>query len=189
MAKMSALKMREDYNGKEIKCLIVEDYNTGDIIKYYNPKEFEDIIESTDSMFLTKVYSPSSSEKEEIFKMVEDSISVVDGKAKSEISDVDIVFNLFSKLTDLEIDFENTELMNEIIKNPNELFVAIKLEMDKVLMKVFETYISTYKTLKSNPQSTDLLSKQINQKIALEEKQKNKEKIEELKRQLKELGE
>ena len=121
--------------------------------------------------------------------MVEDSISVVDGKAKSEISDVDIVFNLFSKLTDLEIDFENTELMNEIIKNPNELFVAIKLEMDKVLMKVFETYISTYKTLKSNPQSTDLLSKQINQKIALEEKQKNKEKIEELKRQLKELGE
>ena len=195
MASLKSLKMRNDEKERQIKCLIVEDYKTGDIVKYYDPKEFKNIVEQTDEMFLTKVYTPTQEEKDHLFKSLQEEIIVSDGMVEVKITEADIVMGLFKKFTDLEIDLNDKELIEEVMKNPSELFVAIKIEMDKILMSSLESYLSTYKTLKANPQAQELLEKSVELKLMTEEERLRKQKIEELKKQadetlakLKELG-
>lgn len=188
MAKLESLKMRKDDGERQIKCLIVEDFKTGDVVKYYNSNDFDLIIKETDGMFLTKVYSPTQQEKEELIKSLKDDITVEDGYVSAEITEARTVIGLFKKFTDLEIDLANNDLIEEVVANPNELFIAIKLEMDKILMSTFESYISTYKTLKSNPNAQEALVKsvEIESNIAKEnEKQKaDEQRIKELKEEL-----
>lgn len=195
MASLKSLKMRNDEEQRQIKCLIVEDYKTGDIIKYYNPNEFKNIIEKTEEMFLTKVYSPTQEEKDQLFKSLQEDIAVNDGVVEVKITEADIVMGLFKKFTDLEIDLGDKEMIDEVMKNPSELFVAIKIEMDKILMSSLESYLSTYKTLKSNPQAQELLEKGAELELMSEEERLRKQKVDELKKQaeeaiakLKELG-
>lgn len=189
MAKLQSLKLRKDDGERQIKCLIVEDYKTGDIVKYYDSDDFKDIIKDTDSMFLTKVYSPTQKEKEDLFKLVEGDIEVEDGYVSAEITEPDVVIGMFKRFTDLEIDLNDKELIEDVMSSPNDLFVAIKLEVDKILMSTFESYMSTYKTLQSNPQAQEMLSKTITlNEDAKKEDEIKKQKAEELKAQLRDLG-
>lgn len=189
MAKLQSLKLRKDDGERQIKCLIIEDYMTGDIIKHYDSDDFKDIIEDTDSMFLTKVYSPTQEEKEDLFKLVQDDIEVKDGYVSAEITESEVVIGMFKKFTDLEIDLNDKELIEDVMSNPNDLFVNIKLEMDKILMSTFESYMSTYKTLQSNPQTQEMLSKTVTlNEDAKKEDEIKKKKAEELKAQLRDLG-
>lgn len=192
MAKLSRLKLRKDENERQIHCLIVEDYKTGDITKHYDYKQFNKIIQDTDPMFLTKVYTATPQEKTELFKSLKNDMIVNDGNVEVNITESDIILNLFLKFTDIEIDINDRNLIDDVITNPNDLYIAIKLELDKILMSSFESFVSTYKTLQSNPQAQELLLNKINIDMQQDEEKERQRLIKELKeemnRRLKELG-
>ena len=117
---------------------------------------------------------------------------VNDGNVEVNITESDIILNLFLKFTDIEIDIHDRNLIDDIIANPNDLYIAIKLELDKILMSSFESFVSTYKTLQSNPQAQELLLSKINIDMQQDEEKERQRLIKELKeemnRRLKELG-
>lgn len=184
MAKLQALKMRKDEGERQIKCLIVEDVTTGDVAKYFNPTDFKKIIENTDKELLTKVYSPSVEDKQKLLEKIKDNITVGEQSVDVNITEEDMIAQLFSMFTDLEIDLKDKELIHEVVKNPNDVFIAIKIEIDKILMSVFENFIATQRTLQSNPHATELFVKD----IVDEDELKKQAEIEELQARLRELG-
>lgn len=187
MASLKSLKLRNDENNRQIKCLLVEDYTTGDLIKYYDPRDFSKIIESTDKMFLTKVYTPQ--DKDGVLDLIDKGVRDSENGVQLEVTEEDMLINMMLKFTDLEIDINDKETIKEVLENPNELFFAIKIEMEKILMSNLESFVSMYKTIQSNPQVSNILSQNVKTKeISAEEKKKLQE-IEELKARLKELGE
>lgn len=185
MAKLQSLKLRKDEGERQIKCLIVESI-TGDVIKYFNPDEFGSIIETTDKDHLTKVYSATLEDKEKMLETLKDSVTVEEGAISVNVTEADMVMGLFSMFTDLEIDLNDKELINEVMANPNDMFVAIKIEIDKILMSVFETFIATQKILQSNPNATQLIAKDVVEDV--EAKAQKEAEIKELQARLKELG-
>ena len=95
---------------------------------------------------------------------------------------------LFVMFTDLEIDLEDKELINEVVANPNDVFVAIKIEIDKILMSIFETFIATQRTLQSNPHATEMIAKDIADDMEAKAKAEKEAEIAKLKARLQELG-
>lgn len=187
MAKLESLKMRKDDGERQIKCLVVES-ESGDVVKYYNPSEFQTIINTIDKDHLTKVYSPTVEEKETMLEKIKDSIIVEDGAVNVNITEADLIMQLFTMFTDLEIDLEDKELINSVVANPNELFVAIKIEVDKILMSVFESFIATQRTLQSNPHTTEMIAKDVVENMEAKAQAEKEAKIAELKAQLADLG-
>lgn len=178
--------MRKDDGERQIKCLIVEDVATGDVIKYFNPSEFPTVIANTDKDHLTKVYSATVEDKQKMLETVKDNIVVEDDSISINLTEEDLIMQLFVMFTDLEIDLKNKELIKEVVANPNDVFVAVKIEIDKILMSIFETFIATQRTLQSNPHATEMIVKDITS--VDEEKAKKEAEIAELQARLKELG-
>lgn len=186
MAKLQSLKMRKDEGERQIKCLIVEDVATGDVVKVFNVTEFNNIMENTDKEHLTKVYSASVEDKQKLLEKIKDNIVVNNEEVSVNITEEDMIMQLFTMFTDLEIDLTNKELIKEVVANPNDLFVAIKIEIDKILMSVFETFIATQRTMQSNPHATEMIVKDI--VVDNEAEVKKQAEITELKARLKALG-
>lgn len=184
MAKLHSLKMRKDDGERQIKCLIVEDVTTGDVAKHFNHADFKKIINNTDKKFLTRVYSPTVEDKQNLLEKIKDSIVVEEQSVNVNITEEDMIMQLFVMFTDLEIDLEDKELIREVVKNPNDVFIAIKIEIDKILMAIFETFIATQRTLQSNPHATELFASD----VVNEEEVKKQKEIEELQARLRELG-
>ena len=189
MAKLSTMQMRKDDGEKQIRCLIVEDYKSGSLLKHYNPQEFKSIIKNTNLDFLTKIYSPTQKDKENIYQLIDKNLSASNGQLHTKISDEDVVVTLIKNFTDVEIDVEDVEVVKEIIANPNELFLAIKMELDKILMSMLETYVTTYKTLQANPQTMEALGEKAQERLVQQKKLEREKKMNELKKELSKLVE
>lgn len=189
MAKLSTMQMRKDDGEKQIRCLIVEDYKSGSLLKHYNPQEFKSIIKNTNPDFLTKIYSPTQKDKENIYQLIDKNLSASNGQLHTKISDEDVVVTLIKNFTNVEIDVEDVEVVKEIIANPNELFLAIKMELDKILMSMLETYVTTYKTLQANPQTMEALGEKAQERLVQQKKLEREKKMNELKKELSKLVE
>ena len=75
----------KDYKRKEIRCLIVEDFETGRVFKVNKEEEFENIIAKYTKDEITKVYNPTAKQKAEIYEMMDiKNIVFVRGKMPSE---------------------------------------------------------------------------------------------------------
>ena len=61
----------KDYKRKEIRCLIVEDFETGRVFKVNKEEEFENIIVKYTKDEITKVYNPTAKQKAEIYEMMD----------------------------------------------------------------------------------------------------------------------
>ena len=187
MAKLESLKMRKDDGERQIKCLIIEN-ESGDVVKHFNPSEFQLLINTVDKDRLVKVYSPTVKEKETMLEKIKDGIIVDDGAVNVNITEADLIMQLFTMFTDLEIDLGNKELINSVVANPNELFIAIKIEVDKILMSVFESFIATQQTLQANPHTTEMIAKDVVENMEAKAQAEKEAKIAELKAQLADLG-
>ena len=187
MAKLESLKMRKDDGERQIKCLIIEN-ESGDVVKHFNPSEFQLLINTVDKDRLVKVYSPTVKEKETMLEKIKDGIIVEDGAVNVNITEADLIMQLFTMFTDLEIDLRNKELINSVVANPNELFIAIKIEVDKILMSVFESFIATQQTLQANPHTTEMIAKDVVENMEAKAQAEKEAKSAELKAQLADLG-
>ena len=159
--KLSDLKLRNDVDGKQLRCLIVEDYQTGSVSKIRDRHRFEEVLKETDEMFLTKVYEPTSKHREELLN----TLKVHDrGGENIEIPEKVVLFHML-QFTDLELDStsfeENEELLDAIISNPNPLFLSIKNELDLIFIEAIAMLIDINNSYRQMPEEWLDVSNQI----------------------------
>lgn len=142
----------KDYKRKEIRCLVIEDFETGDILKINKKDEIEKSLLNYSENEITKIYNPSQKQLEEINSIIERN---TDGeKVYSKIDGIDMLIKIIPMLTDIEIDLnkeEDIELINEIISDPNDVFNEVVMEINKIIMNVNLKWIDNLKLLNKLP--------------------------------------
>lgn len=142
----------KDYKRKEIRCLVIEDFETGDIIKLIKKDDIEEALLTYSENEITKIYNPSQKQLEEINSIIERNS---DGeKVYSKINGIDMLIKIIPMLTDIEIDLdkeEDIELINEIISDPNDVFNEVVMEINKIIMNVNLKWIDNLKLLNKLP--------------------------------------
>lgn len=142
----------KDYKRKEIRCLVIEDFETGDILKINKKDEIEKSLLNYSENEITKIYNPSQKQLEEINSIIERN---TDGeKVYSKIDGIDMLIKIIPMLTDIEIDLnkeEDIELINEIISDPNDVFNEVVTEINKIIMYVNLKWIDNLKLLNKLP--------------------------------------
>lgn len=151
--KLSDLMLRNDVDGKQLRCLIVEDYKTGSVAKYRDRQTFEELIAQTDEMFLTKIYEPTAKERENLLKVLQS--HHVEGETSVNIPEEVVLFTML-QFTDLEFDTtdfeENKDLLQGILANPNPLFMSIKNELDLIFIESLAMLIDTQDAYRHLPE-------------------------------------
>lgn len=150
--KLSSLKRNIDdvQNGKEIRCLIVENYRTGILSIVRDRKMFDKVLNSVDSEYVTKVYNPTQEEKVELITLVEKNSVVVEGQRHVKIPEEEVFMQLL-KFTDIELSDNNEENI-EAIKNPNDLLIMVRGELNKILYQIYTDYQELQRTINSLPE-------------------------------------
>ena len=174
--KLTDLMLKNDENGKQIRCLLVEDFETGVIKKFRNRSEFNLIMAETDEMFITKIYEPTQTQRDELLKVIQENADIENNETVVSLSDAKVLF-LMLQFTDIELDSqeleETRELLEAIIENPNPLFIAIRSELELFIIETIGMVLETSKVYKAMPQDLLEVTEQLLEaKGALEEKKK-----------------
>lgn len=175
MKKLGQMSKRIDEikTGKTIRCLVVEDYKTGNIKKIRDHKMFKDVIENTDEMFLTKVYQPTEQEKIELIKYIQGNAIESNGQKHFKAKDEEVYMWLL-RFTDIEPS-ENEEENIEAINNPNELLIQVTQELSSIMMQVISQYQDVRRAYDSLPEE---FVEALNEAYEQEEEKKAEEEIE-----------
>ena len=142
----------KDYKRKEIRCLIIEDFETGNVFKAIKEEEIKNCLLKYSENEITKVYNPTQSQIEEINSIMERKAE--DSKVYSKIDGVDMLIKVIPMLTNIEVDLdreEDIELINEIISDPNDVFNEVVMELNKIIMNINLKWIDNLKLLNKLP--------------------------------------
>lgn len=196
MAKsLLSLKQRDDFNGRQIRCLIVEDLATGMLSKVREPDLFEKTMAQTPASLLTMVFEPTEADRVKLLKLIAQNVDENGEALTATIGEEDILLVLL-EMTDLDLNpielKANRQLMTEILAKPSALFISIKNELDMILLEIvtaFEEVVNAYRHMPS--EMLDASNKLLElQEMEQQNKQKieaKKQEIEHLKQQLAEL--
>ena len=142
----------KNYKRKEIRCLIIEDFETGNVFKVIKEEEIENCLLKYSENEITKVYNPTQEQIGEINSIMERKAE--DGKVYSKIEGVDMLIRVIPMLTNIEINLdreEDVELINEIISDPNDVFNEVVMELNKIIMNINLKWIDNLKLLNKLP--------------------------------------
>ncbi|MEG2289630.1 MAG: hypothetical protein RSC24_06645 [Clostridium sp.] len=145
-------RLLKDYKREELRCLIVEDFQSGDVFKVTNKEEIENALNKYTEHEITKVYNPSPKQRAEIFDMM--SMEERDGKIETKVDGNDMLMRIIPLLTDIKIDLsldEDVELINDILDDPNEVFQYVVDLLNDTLAVINARYIENLKTLGKMP--------------------------------------
>ena len=145
-------KNLREYKRKEIRCLIVEDFETGDIKKLIKKEDIESALLKYTDNEITKVYNPTNEQLKEINELMERKVE--GDKVYSKIDGIDMLIKVIPMLTDIEIDLdkqEDVDLINEIISDPNEVFNEVVLELNKIILNINLNWIEGLKIMNKLP--------------------------------------
>lgn len=196
MAKsLLSLKQRNDFNGRQIRCLVVEDVETGSYSKVREPWMFQEVIESNPASLLTMVFEPTEAERSKLVKLLATNAQEQASGYVATIGEEDVLLALL-EMTDLEMNPEdlvaNRELMKEILAQPSPLFLSLKSELDFILVELvsaLEDYSKAYQKMPNEMidvlnqlQQLEQVEKENTKKI-----EKKQQEIERLRQQLAEL--
>lgn len=177
--KLSNLRRNVDdlKTGKEIRCLIVENFNTGLLSIVRDRKMFSNILEKVDSDYVTKVYNPTQEEKVELLTLIEKNSVVIDGHRHVKIPEEEVFIEML-RFTDIEKS-DNHEENIESIKNPGDLLIMVRGELNKILYQIYTDYQEIQRTINDLPEDVlkglleaDDARKQLEDKIKEEEQRK-----------------
>lgn len=146
------MRSLKDYKRKEIRCLIIEDFETGNVFKAIKEEEIKNCLLKYSENEITKVYNPTQNQIEEINSIMERKAE--DGKVYSKIEGVDMLIRVIPMLTNIEVDLdreEDVELINEIISDPNDVFNEVVMELNKIIMNINLKWIDNLKLLNKLP--------------------------------------
>ena len=184
MAKnLSRLIARQDYEGRQIKCLIIEDRKAGTLRKEYEHEKFEKIMKTVDKDDVVIVFAPTEEQRGKLIDLVGENIAE-DGSVK--ISDEDLFANMFSEFTDLDVtDLEEDKAMLRMaLDNPSELFLAIKSVLEQILWGIVATYNDAVKTIEAIPEEILQMSNDAKRLEMEAEKERILKQIEALQKEL-----
>lgn len=180
MAKnLNDLILRNDLNGRQIRCLIVEDEITGTITKIRDKEEISTMLNTVENDYLTKVYEPTIEERNELLELMKSNlITTEDGELEVEISEEETLLTLL-KFTDIKIDNrknkKNLELIKKALKKPTITFISIKQELEAIMLEVVSMYYSMLTTYNNVSADISKIQKEINlleQQISQQEDEK-----------------
>lgn len=153
---MSSLTKR--FKRKEIRCLVIEDFETGRVFKVVGEDRVNKALEKYTANEITKVYNPDQKQKNKIFELME-----ISQKGKELVTTVDgvkMIINLIPLLTDIKIDLTSEDDMaeiTEIINDPNEVFELVRDELNEILGILNARYINNLKVISMLPE--DIIEK------------------------------
>ena len=184
MKKLGQMSKRIDdvATGRTIRCLIVEDYKTSNIKKIRDPKKFQQVIEETDELYLTKVYQPTEKEKIELINYIQKNSVEENGKSRFTARDEDVYMWLL-RFTDIEPSDDEEENIYAI-NNPSELLIQVSQELNSIMMNIITSYQEIKRTYDSLPEE---MIDSLNEQFEMEEKTAEELEIEKLRAKLKEL--
>ena len=171
-----------------IKCLIIENFQNGTVTVEYNKGKFEEILKENTFWEVTKIYEITKETRELLVnKLLQNSEVDENGKAKSSISETELIVDILPIISDipytLELE-EDMEELKEILKNPTEVLQKISNVVYAMLINVFNDFIKQTKDIENLPKETqDLLQMALEK----EELQKQLDEENELKDSVKEL--
>lgn len=142
----------KDYKRKELRCIIIEDFETGDVFKVVKDEDIgKCLVKYTDNE-ITKVYNPTDKQVKEINELLE---RKVEGeKIYSKIEGMDMLIKVIPMLTNIKVDLdkkEDVELINEILSDPNQVFQEVVTELNKIIMNINLQWIENLKILNKLP--------------------------------------
>lgn len=140
------------YKRRKLKCIVVEDFETGRVFKVIDNEKIEECINKYSQYEITKIYNPSREQKEKIYKLLE--ISEEKGKVVTSVKGEDILIAMIPMLTDIKIDLtlnEDIELIESIISDPNEVFDLVARELNEILLMINLNYIENLKLISQLP--------------------------------------
>lgn len=165
--------LKERFKRKDIRCLVIEDFESGRVFKVVGEDRINKALEKYTSNEITKVYNPDQKQKNKIFELME-----ISQKGKELVTTVDgvkMIINLIPLLTDIEIDLTSEDDMadiNEIINDPNEVFELVRDELNEILGILNARYINNLKIISMLP--ADIIEKTMELQM-----QENKSKVSE----------
>lgn len=165
--------LKERFKRKDIRCLVIEDFESGRVFKVVGEDRINKALEKYTSNEITKVYNPDQKQKNKIFELME--ISQNGKELVTTVDGVKMIINLIPLLTDIKIDLTSEDDMadiNEIINDPNEVFELVRDELNEILGILNARYINNLKIISMLP--ADIIEKTMELQM-----QENKSKVSE----------
>lgn len=137
---------------KEIRCLVVENFEDNIVYKIHDKDKMKEILETHLDIEITKVYNPNNDIKAKIYDLMDRKLE--GDKAKSKINEIDMLIKVIPLLTDIEIDLDekdDIEAIREIISDPNDVFSSILEEINKIILKMNLDWIENLKVIGQLP--------------------------------------
>lgn len=160
-------KNLKDYKRENIKCLIVESFETGKIHKIIGNNNIQNAIEKYTENEITYVYNPTQEQKKYILGLLE--IKEENNKMNIELGETDILVKVMPILTDIKIDLDSEEdikIIKEILGDPSQVFTMVMLELNDIILDINLEWIENLKTVGKIPNE---LIELLNQKQELED--------------------
>lgn len=175
MAKhLSALKLRNDHNGRQVRCLIQEEQ--GHLIKIKELSAIQEIV--NDSSFDgIVVYEPTQSERQQLFETLRKNTVLENGELIASLEETDLFLLLMNYTTvELPTDLaEKRQLMEEVLAEPNPLFLLLKNELDILVIELMAAFHELSKSYEQLPEELLEASNQIVElQAGLKEKEQEK---------------
>lgn len=101
------------------------------------------------------VYNPSPEQKQEILRIMAESVDINTGRIN--ISGQDLLLKFIPLLTNIYIDFESQELIKEVLNDPSDMLLQVQDYIEEIVSNI------TNRTLKSIRDISDLPDEVINE--------------------------
>ncbi len=143
MVKLSTLKQTK------IRCLVVED-SKGKIKKITDRDKIKKTLDLGNKNVI-EVYNPTQEQKLNIIKMLEE--QQVEDKI---VVEGELIVGLIKELTNIEIDLDDMDLVQEIVNNPNNMLEEVSSEINQILYHLISMQFKNISAIAELP--TELLA-------------------------------
>lgn len=147
-------------------------------------------IDTGDKDFPIEIYNPTKEQRLKLLDIIKGSIEMnKDGSGmRAVVTDNDIIYKVLGELTNIYLDLEDKETINNILENPSDLLIKVKRELVSILDDVFLAYYEELKSIGKLPDEIQDELLKITKEINIDEEKLAKEKEkEELRKRLAEL--
>lgn len=176
MAKtLTQLKLRDDLNGRQVRCLILE--KEGHLTKIKGEKEIKQTLASVPEEELVVLYEPTQAQRQSLFETVRKNTLLEDGELFASFSEEEL-FLILMTYTNIQLEGtkeDQLKEMAEVLSHPNPLFTHLKNELDILVIEMVSNFHELSKSYEQLPEELLEASNQIVElQAGLKEKEQEK---------------
>ena len=176
MAKtLTQLKLRDDLNGRQVRCLILE--KEGHLTKIKGEKEIKQTLASVPEEELVVLYEPTQAQRQSLFETVRKNTLLEDGELFASFSEEEL-FLILMTYTNIQLEGTKEDQLKEmadVLSHPNPLFTHLKNELDILVIEMVSNFHELSKSYEQLPEELLEASNQIVElQAGLKEKEQEK---------------